>query len=103
MNAGRLPTILLFAAGFGDLRNTVTGSDPAAAGPPSRLLCQIAPAPAPETVRKGLARRPSPAAISSIVRPDATDRSSEEGLPTLPGTAASSRYLISIQLVQPRS
>src|SRR5205807_5000590 len=84
-NAGRLPTFLLFAAGFGDLRKAVTGSEAAAAGPPLRLLCQTAPAPAPETVMKGLARRPFPAAISSIVRPDATDRSSGERLPTLPG------------------
>jgi hypothetical protein len=47
---------------------------------------------------KGLALRPLPLAISTMVRPEATERSSSDGPVTFPSTAPSSRCLISIQL-----
>ena len=46
----------------------------------------------------GLAALPLPAAISAIVRPEATERSSSVGPSPLPSTAPSSRCLISSQL-----
>src|SRR4029077_10977922 len=48
---------------------------------------------------KGLGRRPAPAAICSIDRPEAAERSSRSNASASPGLALESRCLISSQLV----
>ena len=68
----------------------------------SRSLCQTAPACVLSPVMNGVAALPLPWVISTSVRPEAIERSASVGPLGLPGSAAWSRCLISIQEARPR-